>query len=236
MVKRFLNNFDKNDGHFLAYSFFICVFVYWVIWDSRGVIEQNMSFRVTLIGTLFTIVALLFTMFQQFKLKNSTDKLAESKDQIDKAVRKGFYEFSFNKILWICDKIEDESVTENPKLIRVFLKELKTILLDCKKAYLIHYNKQLELRLESLNGRNDIKYEEVKEILKCCKNDCRTEWENSIKTFILRITSEYQNVNDFINGKLKSKDIDQDSLNNTIFEVADFVNENKPDYVSNIDI
>lgn len=234
LKNRLIKNFDSSDIHFLSYSFIIGIMFFYFIWDSRGPKEQTISFMVTLIGTIFTIAALLFTMFQQFKLKSATEKIAESKDQIDKAVRKGFYEFSFNKILWLCDKIEDVNVEENPELVKVFLKELKTILLDCKKAYLIHYNKQLETQLKSLKSKPELKYTDIEDALTCCKTECRSEWEENIKMYILRITSEYQVVGDYINKKIT--EINQDNLNNTIFEVSDFVNENKPDYVSNIDI
>lgn len=225
---------DKSDWHFIRYTILLTIILGAIIIYFTPSLQMDVSFYLSLVGGFITISALAFTMYQQFKLRTITARLSQNKKEMNKAVRNGFYQYSFNKALWLCDKIEDEDPNDNSKVVQVLLKELKTILLDCRKANLIHYKRLIEEKLEDLKEKSDISKNDIELLIKCCKDECKAEWENDFSQYILRLTGEYQLLSDKADGK--NVKVNRAKFNSIIFEVSDYINQIKPDYVSNIDI
>lgn len=132
---------DTNDKHFIVYSILITLAIVFVtLYFLPSTVCKDFNFWLTLISCLITTNALAFTMFQQFRLKNATAKVAENRTKYDNALRNNYYGATFNKVLNYCDKIEDVNLKKNPELVKFLLKQIKNGILDCKKVTILATN------------------------------------------------------------------------------------------------
>lgn len=190
--------------------------------------------EIGLIGTIVTILALLFAIFQQYRLKTKSQKILDSKVEIIQSIDKQHYKLNLQKCSSLIDKINyilinRQNARQEYIIVVHFLDEIQTNLYDCKTILSLSYQNELE------NCINRYKYNVVlKSKVLSWINDCKTnassENINAFKDYIKRVNQERFNIMEEL--RKQETDFSENDLLTFMHDLKNYLIQIKPLYSS----
>ena len=218
------NGLEKSDKDFLLVSSIISIICIGIISIVYFYFNKNeTSFFLSVIGTAVTIVALLFSIYQQIKLKKTSDLINESTKKLYENIRSNYQTWSFNRAISLANEVEDALIKKEYKLSLILIRQLQDMLVECKKVYVLDFKKELYAFIKCMDEHKGKSFEQI--IAEC---ECKCENENldKIKKLNKNISSEYVALNSRLSEK--QKEIEIKNLANAVIRLRHCLTEIKP--------
>ena len=221
---------NRQDWTVLVISLLISVIIFGLIFYNIISIEKTPINIISIIGTLITIVALVFSIHQQIQIKKTSELIEENSKNYQDNIRSSFYSWNISRAIALSEKLEDLLPKEENIVTSIFvLKEIQGILSDCKKAVLIHYSNELENCLNCLEGKN-VSKEQITDTIKECRNKCEVLWSEQFTNFNAELSAENFNLMKKLDNS--KNDFDKEKFLKKVLELRSFLQSIKPDYLT----
>ena len=227
------SSMSKQDWSVLMYSLLIAIIIFllivFVIFCPNDRSPINI---ISIVGTLITIIALVFSIYQQIQIKRTSELIEENSKNYQDSIRRDFYSWNITRAIALSEKLEDLLMKDENITTSIFvLSEIQGILTDCKKAFLSHYSNELENCLSGLCLKGEMISKG--QILKCisdCKKQCEALWSEDFITFNSNLSADKINLRRKLDNT--QNDFDKDKFLKTISELRTFLQSIKPDYLT----
>ena len=223
--------FSKSENTFTVVGSLIGTVIGMTIYHFFSIEERTLPNIAGLIGTLITILALCFSIYQQKQIKYSSQLIEDYSKNYQDKIREAFYSWNIGEAITLCEKLEDlMHKNENLPICSFLLREIQSILADCKKANLIHYSSKLEECLVGLDSDKAYTKAYIVETMRNCKSECKNEWETNFSAHNAGLSVESLELQRKLNNP--TKDFDTNKCLYKIIEVRTFLQNIKPDYLT----
>lgn len=220
---------EKTDYIFLFVTTLLALIIGLVTTNYMPAEGKDIPYYISLIGSLITLSALAFTIYQQFQLRSKSKLIEENTRDYEKSLRHNFYGWNLNRAISLTEKLEDLLPNnKNLPACLFIIKELQNIIADCKRANLVHYNKKLEECISCL-GKN-VSKSEIMKAIDTCKAECKTQWAEEFKKYNEQLSAE----NILITRKIGNSrnDFNKDRFLSKIVNLRTYLQEIKPDFLT----
>lgn len=220
---------EKADYLFLLIAALISLIIGICLTMYVDINQRDIPYYISLIGTLITVTGLAFTIYQQIQIKSKSKLIEENTRNYQESLRSNFYGWSLNRAISLTEKLESLlNSDKNLPTCLFILKELQSILADCKRANLIHYNRKLEECLNCLSNKPT--KEEINNAINKCKNECELDWVNKFKQYNEQLSAE----NVLMTRKIHNSknQFDKEAFLKKVIQIRTYLQDIKPDFLS----
>lgn len=175
---------NKQDWAVLIYSTLVSIIIFLLIYLNFSNDENIFLNIISIIGTLITIVALVFSIHQQIQIKKTSELIEENsknyQDTIEVVLQLEY--FTGNSI----KRKIGSPLTKRREYSNFHLcaKRNSKYFVGLQKAVLVHYSNELENCLNCLEGKN-VSKEQITDTIKKCKDKCEVLWSEQYTTSML---------------------------------------------------
>ena len=224
---------SKQDWSVLGFFTLIAVIIFLILFFvSFSPNDRTTINIISIIGTLITIIALGFSIYQQIQIKKTSELIEENSKNYQDSIRSSFYSWNITRAIGLSEKLEDLLMKDANITTSIFvLKEIQGILSDCKKAVLIHYSNELESCLNCLClETKTISKQQITKSIADCKKQCELIWSEQFTTFNAELSAENFNLMRKLDNS--QNDFDKEKFLKKILELKVFLQSIKPDYLT----
>ncbi|WP_394773155.1 hypothetical protein [Flavobacterium sp.] len=179
---------DKKDWKFLIWISVISIPIAWLVKYLNDQSTTTTSFWLSLVGTILTLIGLTFTIYQQFKIKRTSEQIRNNSDTIYNNIKKELNSFHYTKAISLTNEIEDKLRSLEYPVALALIKQLQETLTECRKIYTIDFSKQLDKCCECIDNQ---KGKSFAQIVQECKDKCEAESNETIKKINKKISNHY---------------------------------------------
>ena len=154
---------------------------------------NEISFWISMVGTIITTIALVFTIYQQMKLKDTSQRIAANTVDLKESIQDNFENWNITKSIDIIDKIELYLKSGDLSSSVIMMKQLQDCLAHCKKVFIVDFTKELEDCIKCLEGEKSAT--ELSKMIKECKDKCCIDLLSEMKKQNKKLSKQYVNIN-----------------------------------------
>lgn len=189
---------DKDDWIFLGISAMIGGIAFIILrlmfLNTETFDPNKISFYISAIGGLITMIALAFTIYQQVKLKNTSKLIQENTEQLQKSIRNNYESWNLNRAVGLTNEIEEYLSKKEFKSSIILIRQLRELLVDCKKVFIVDFIKELDDCVSCLDQESD-KTNDLSKLIADCKAKCNIQSLDTIKKLNRKLAKQYVNIN-----------------------------------------
>lgn len=224
---------ERKDWIFLAVTTTIIMLIVIILsMVNEYIVDKSsgaLGFYLTLVGTALTLIALVFSIYQQIQIKTKSKQIEERTFKFENDLRNNLFGWNINRAIWLTNKLYD-SIKDSKKETSLYItREIRAILAECNVASDIYYNNKLTDELCCLK-ENECTKETVEQLIEKCKKECNQEMSQKIYEHTKKLSGILVALE-----SLKDKNFDPKEairINKKVYEVHDYLNKIKPDIVS----
>lgn len=224
---------DKNDRIFLLVAILIGSILFFVlktIYNDTIRFDQNkLSFYVSAIGGIVTLIALTFTIHQQIKLKNTSMLIQENTEKLHTSIRNNYESWNLNRAVGLTNEIEDCLSKKEFKSSIILIRQLRELLIDCKKVFIVDFIQELNICVSCIDQESE-KIDDLSKLIENCKEKCNIKSLEKIKSLNRKLAKQYVNINTGIIEDRKKINI-QDCIK-VVIDLRNELNEIKPNPIT----
>lgn len=185
-----LNKLSDGDKRFLLLASVIgvCLIVVLCIIELLlSYYKLSSSFLLSLIGTLVTIIALLFSIHQQMQIRDTAAAIQENTKNIYKNIKREYHVWNYDMAISLTTEIENCLTNDQTPAALILVRQLQARLSACKKVYHLDILNELD----ACCNRDLPGDKSFKQIIDECKSACETNELEKIGNLGQRISNEY---------------------------------------------
>lgn len=218
---------ERDDKSFLVIIAGISLFcslviigVYFYCHESK---KGDISFLLSVFGTAVTVVALLFSIYQQIKIKKTSELINESTKKLYENIKSNYHALNFNRAISLANDIEGMLRKKEYHASIALIRQLQETLGECKKIYILDFKKEIYMFINCMDQHKGKSFEEI---IKECECKCEKDSLNKLIKLNKNISSEYVS----LNSKLaeNQQNIEIKNLANVVIQLRNHLTDIKP--------
>ena len=131
---------------------------------------------------------IIFTIYQQFKIKKTSEQIKNNSDIIYNNIKKELNSFHYSKAVSLSSEIEDKLRNSEYVVALTLIKQLQETLTECGIIYTVDFSRHLDKCCEWIDNHRGKTFAEI---IKECREKCETESNDTLKKINKRITNHY---------------------------------------------